>query len=285
MNALPSLFTRRVYALVLACGLATLLAACFILPGKFTSTLDIRKDGQFAYAYKGEIFLLAFSELNDAAKSDEYTAPTCYDEKSGDERQCTTKEAAEHREQWDADADSRAAKRKRDAEEMRMFLGGIDPSDPKAADKFAEKLQTQTGWRSVVNKGNGVFDVDFAIASKLSHDFAFPTIEQMPNMAPFIQLSVRNDGTVRMDAPMFGAGGDSPLRAMMGKEMGNNADNVPGAPKIDGLFTLTTDGAILSNNTDQGPQKGTGGQSLQWQVGGGNLNRAAPMALIQLTRK
>jgi hypothetical protein len=284
MNAIPSLFTRRVPALLLACGLATLLAACFILPGKFTSTLDIRKDGQFTYTYQGEIFLLAFSELNDAAKSDEFQTPTCYEEKSGDERECTAKEVAERRKAWDDEAGNRAAKRKRDAEEMRMFLGDIDPSDPKAADKFAEKLQSQTGWRRVVNKGNGVFDVDFATTSKLTHDFTFPTIEQLPNTMPFVQLSVRNDGTVRMDAPMFGAGGNTPLRAMMGKEMGEGNEKVPGAPKVDGAFTLTTDGTILSNNTDQGPQKVANGQSLQWSVGG-NPNSAAPLALVQTTRK
>ena len=283
MTALSALVNRRIYALLLACGLATLLAACFVLPGKFTSSIDIRKDGHFSYAYQGEIFLMAFSELSDANKPDEFKPAECYKEDTGETRGCSKDELAEQRKTWDDDAESRAAKRKRDAEEMRMFLGGIDPTDPKAADVFAEKLQRQAGWKRVTNKGHGLFDVDLALTGTLTHDFAFPTFEQMPHSSPFIQLSMRNDGTVRMDAPMFSSDNSNPMRALMGKEIGESGTDIPGAPKTSGTFTLTTDGSVLSNNTDLGPQKATNGQSLTWNVGSQGKD-SAPMALLQLNK-
>ena len=54
----------------------------------------------------------------------------------------------------------------------------------------------------------------------------------------------------------------------------------PPFPQVDGQFTITTDGAILANNTDDGPQADTTGQRLTWAV---NLRTpAAPTALIRM---
>ena len=39
-----------------------LLASCLLSPGKFVSSLDIRKDRSFTFAYQGEILLLDPSE-------------------------------------------------------------------------------------------------------------------------------------------------------------------------------------------------------------------------------
>jgi len=49
---------------------------------------------------------------------------------------------------------------------------------------------------------------------------------------------------------------------------------------LDGTFTITTDGAILANNTDEGPAAGTTGKQLSWKIT--RRTTAAPMALIQL---
>ena len=285
MTALPALTIRRAAAALLACGLAVALAACFVLPGQFTSTLDIRKDGRFSYSYQGEIFMFVFSELNDAAKPEEFSPITCFDGDTGEERTCSKDELAQQRKEWDEGAERRKAKRQRELEEMRVFLGGIDPSDPKAAEKFADKLQRQAGWRRMVSKGNGLFDVDFAINGTLTYDFAFPTMEQVNNSMPFLQLSIRNDGTVRMDAPVFGTKANDPLRLMMGQNFPDSGEDkkIPNAPKVRGTFTLTTDGQILSNNTDQGPQADAAGQKLHWTIGEQD-NLAAPMALIKLSR-
>ena len=39
---------RRRATLCAAAALSLLLAACFVLPGKFDSSLDLRRDGRFA---------------------------------------------------------------------------------------------------------------------------------------------------------------------------------------------------------------------------------------------
>jgi hypothetical protein len=283
---MPSISIPRRGASVVAV-LSLLLAACLLAPGKFTSTLDIRKDGNFTFAYTGEIHMLALSNPGgdkDAAGADRFEPQPCYarleDDGSsvGPERTCTREEIAEQRRDWDEGRAQRSEKRRQDAESMKMILGGIDPSDPRAAEELAQRLRRQVGWKRVVHKGDGLFEVDFAISGRLDHDFIFPTIERFPMANAFVQIALREDGTVRVDAPGFAPGpaGD-PARAMM---QGMSAqDGKAPTPEVDGRFTIRTDGAILANNTDEGPQADTAGQSLTWAVNA--RTPAAPMALIR----
>ena len=60
---------RRIAAAGLTVVLCAALAACFVLPGKFAETLDVRKDGRFSYAYKGEIVVLGLTKLMGMANS------------------------------------------------------------------------------------------------------------------------------------------------------------------------------------------------------------------------
>ena len=60
---------RRSGAVLLACGLSLLLAACLLSPGRFASTLDIRQDGHFTFTYKGEIYMLALSKMSEMGKA------------------------------------------------------------------------------------------------------------------------------------------------------------------------------------------------------------------------
>jgi hypothetical protein len=54
-----------------------------------------------------------------------------------------------------------------------------------------------------------------------------------------------------------------------------------GPPIAEGTFTLRTDGQILANNTDEGPQaEGTGLSRLDWKVDA--RTAAPPTALIKL---
>ena len=48
-------------AALLTLGLA--LSACLLTPGRFTSALDLRKDGRFTFTYTGEIHEHALSKL------------------------------------------------------------------------------------------------------------------------------------------------------------------------------------------------------------------------------
>jgi hypothetical protein len=49
---------------------------------------------------------------------------------------------------------------------------------------------------------------------------------------------------------------------------------------MNGTFRIVTDGQILANNTDEGPQSSPEGQVLEWTVN--KRTEASPMALIQL---
>jgi len=279
---MQSIFMPRAGGTLLALA-SLLLSACLLAPGKFTSTLDLRKSGQFSFAYTGEIHMLALSKLAEEAAVDDdktFTAETCYKEDSFDERPCTEAEIAEQKQAWQDKRARSAEKRRQDAESMKAILGGIDPSNPKAAEELAARLRRQAGWKRVDYKGDGLFDVDFAISGRLDHDFTFPTIERFPMANAFVQIALRSDGTVRVDAPGFApnAAGE-PFRAMM-QGIGAKEKATPGAPQVDGRFTIRTDGAILANNTDEGPQTDAGGQKLDWAV---NLRTpAAPTALIKL---
>jgi hypothetical protein len=279
---------RRLAAAGLALALSVVLAACFVLPGKFAATLDLRKDGRFAYTYKGEVWVMGLSKLSEmGAGAGKFEPSTCYkDDDNMSERECSKDELEAQKAAWEIEQQAGAEKRKKEAEEMKALLGGIDPSDPKAGEELAARLRRQAGWKSAIYKGDGLYDVDFAIAGRIDHDFNFPTIERMAMITPFVALNRRADGTVRIDTPGFAAGGGSnPMAAMgglaaMGAAGEDGAKGGPKFPKIEGTFTITTDGTILANNTDEGPQADTTGQRLSWKIDA--RNAAAPTALIRL---
>ena len=279
---------RRRTAAAVAAVLALALGGCLLSPGKFASTLDLRKGGAFTYTYDGEIHLLALSKLAqmDAKTDDEFVAESCYDDDFND-RECTADELAEQRRTWEDGAEERKRKKEQDAEAAKALLGGIDPYDPAAADELAARLRRQAGWKRVENKGDGLFDVSFALTGKIDYDFHFPTMEGFPVSNFFVAITRRADGTVRVNAPGFAPqGSGNPLQGMMGAmggvpmpgEGGERAE--PMLPKIDGTFTITTDGEILANNTDEGPAVVANGKSLGWTIS--VRTKAAPTALIKI---
>jgi hypothetical protein len=278
---------RRLVPALVVTALALLLTACLLTPGKFTSRLELRKAGTFSFSYDGQIYLLALSKLaqmGDAA-SEEFAAQPCYDDETYEERDCTEDELAQQRQEWDAAADARAKDKAREAETTRAMLGGIDPADPAAAEELAERLRRQAGWKKVEFKGDGLFEVSFAITGRLDHDFVFPTIEQFPMTNAFVQLVRREGATVRIDAPAFAAqAGGNPFQGMMaGMASAPGSEGEAGIelPELDGIFTLVTDGEILANNTDEGAVQSAAGKVLEW-----NVNRrttSAPTALVKLS--
>lgn len=286
---------KRLAAAGMGAVLAMALAACFVLPGKFAETLDIRKDGRFAYTYKGEILVMGLTKLATMADAENGTFKPgpCFDDESGETRECTKDEIAQQKVSWEEDRKADAASRKERDGAMMALLGGIDPSDPRAGEELAERLRKQAGWRSVVYKGDGIYEVDFAIAARLDHDFAFPTMERMPLLIPFMTINRRADASVRISSPIMdnqGVGGPQGagmggLAAVMAGDMGPSDANDPDManfPKLDGTFTLTTDAEILANNTEDGPKADPAGKRLVWKM---NVqNPAAPMALLQLAK-
>jgi hypothetical protein len=269
-----------------------LLAGCLLLPGRFTSDIALRKDGTFSFTYKGDIHVLALSKL--AAEERErknadtaFEPSTCYDDNSGDERECTADELAEQKKGWEEDiAASKAAseeKKKSDEQMMKTMLGGIDPADPRAAQEFADRLHRQKGWKSVIDKGDGRFEVGYAITGRLDHDFSFPTVEKLPMVTPFVTMIRRADGSVRIDAPaLTSASTGTPFMGMAAAVADEKSEKAggDGMPVLDGVLTIVTDGEILANNTDEGPATSPAGKMLQWKVNA--RTKEAPTALIRI---
>ncbi|WP_432200726.1 hypothetical protein ACRAQ7_00050 [Erythrobacter sp. W53] len=275
---------------ILSLLLPLLLTGCLLSPGKFTSELVLLEDDQFTFSYQGEIQMLALTDLAqmEAKKRTEFTATPCYDDETYEDRECTDDELEKQKTDWEELQAANASRRNREAEQMRAVLGGIDPTDPDAANEFASKLERQRNWKSVEYKGNGLFEVDYSVSGKLINDFTFPVIEQMQTTLPFMTVILRDKGQVRIEAPGYAAqeGGD-PMTAMLGGGMGLSALMLAEASEEgedlsltapEGTFRIVTNGRILANNTDEGPSKEGRREVLTWEIT--PRTKTAPMALI-----
>lgn len=280
---------KRLAGLAALTAIALLLSACLLSPGKFVSTLDLRRSGDFAFTYKGEISLIGVAQMarmNKPAGGNATFAPTSCQDSEGKDRPCTRAELAEQKRAWEQERQEARQREQRETDKVKAMLGGLDPTDPRSLEEFAARLHRQAGWRAVTYKGDGLFDVDFAMTGKLDHDFVFPVIERFPTMNTFVQLLRRNDGKVRIDAPGFAPSANNSMLSwlalgnMSGMREVNRDGPPPGQPQIDGSFSLTTDGQVLTNNTDAGARTVPAGQQLDWTV---NVrSAAAPMALVRL---
>lgn len=294
----------RLRAAALLAGFALALSGCFMSPGKFTSELALTGPDSFTFSYEGEIFFLGLSKLAlmGASTQESFTPSECFNEETFEPRECSQDELDAQRAEWDAGAAEREAKAKKDAEMMKSMMGGIDPTDPKATEEMVRLLERQKGWNRVVHKGDGLFEVSYAVTGTLGHDFMFPTIEGFPATNPFVQMILRDGGQARINAPAFVfQNGDNPLGAMMGgmgslaglaamgaaEQGADGAANgeappaIPGLPVLEGTFTIRTMAGmrILANNTDEGATAAPGGgELLRWNIS--PRTTQAPTALI-----
>jgi len=285
----------RLFVLI---ALSAMLSACLLMPGKFDSALDVKRDGTFHFHYAGE---LVFLPLTDAARTqmakgmqkmqgkqaapageqtEVFTEETCTRPETGEARPCTSDEIAAQRRAWQT-RDKTAPATDPGAGAMMAMLGGMNAGDPNAGATMADALRRQAGWRKVEYKGNGVFAVDYDASGRLDHDFTFPTLEHSPMIMPLVSVIRRADGSVRIEAPGFapGLGNLAALGAAMPGGATKGQSPFKGLPLMDGLFAVTTDGAILTNNTEEGPVSVPGGQRLNWHVATGRAS--APTALIR----
>lgn len=272
---------RSLAAMATLLSASLVVAGCFLAPGKFTSQLDLNRDGTFAYRYEGQIHMLAMDKLSEmnGGNTGEFVAE-CFDEDTLKDRPCTDEEIADQSASATQDSKEQAAM-------ASAMMGGLDPSDPDAIAQFTAGLERQKGWQRVEYVGDGLFDVSFAIEGQLGHDFVFPTIEGFPLANHFVMVALRDDGTVRINAPAFGGqGGSNPMQGMlagMAGAGGTGSDrDMPNLPELDGVFTIVTDGTIRANNTDEGPSTLPGRQQLSWRVTG--RSSSMPTALIDLAR-
>ena len=286
-----------------------LLTGCLWGPGKFTSDLALRRDGSFVLDYRGEIVVqIPKDELSPKPWTD--SQAYCYVGRSPGEsstmpiviappappppkppsvgqtlppglavpkrRTCTPAEIARQREAFEKNEASSAERKRAEAQNMAKMFGlpGLDDESSRA---FAAKLTKYAGWRSVTYRGNGVFDVDYHFVGSAKQDFVFPMLPDNDFLIPFVAIRRRADGSVLVTAPEF-VGGAGPL--------GTRAAGLPGSTRgmpisrAQGRFTVSTDGEILTNNSEDGPAPSPIGRSVHWDVSA--ASNKIPETLIRL---
>ena len=283
--------------ILLALAAPLLLNGCLWGPGKFASTLDLRKDGRFTLDYRGEMVLqLPPDESGTEPWKD--TMARCFKDgrtklltsvkgssqvieepPPGDEdqvRPCTSAEINELKSQYEADMVEKRVTKGMEAKEVAKAFG-LPGRDDESNHAFAAKLMKYAGWRSVTYRGDGVFDVDYHFEGRATQDFLFPALPDNDMIVPFIAIRRRTDGSVLVTAPaMTGGSGPMAVRA-----------NVPTAPagqgpvsRADGRLTIVTNGEILTNNSEDGPQTHAHGRKLVWNVSPASTK--IPETLIRL---
>ncbi len=289
-----------------------LLSGCFLIPGLFTSTLDLRKDGAFTFTYKGQIVFASPDDLdgksapkvwsdkmakcftsgrtytdewaveNDASGVEMKDAMPTADGASDEQpRKCTMAEIASLKKEFDEQQRQNAERKKKEAAEMAQVFG-LGPTDDESSRKIAANLMKYEGWKSVVYRGKGVYDVDYQLSGRIGHDFIFPVFPQGDILIPFVTVRGREAGSVFVSAPALAGGGFKGLaaRAKMLGAVGGGKDMPQTSVVTKGRFTVTTEGTILTNNTSDGPVAGTTGQTLVWDID--NSSEKIPEALIKL---
>lgn len=262
----------KMMRLIAALAAPLLLTGCLLSPGKFTSSLDLKRDGSFTFTYVGEIIMVDMS-----TPPAEFSPSPCYDENTYDERECTEDELAKQRKEFD---DAQASK----TDEGGMVSKGMgDFGSEESISELVEQLKKQEGWKNVSYRGNRIIDVEYAISGNMSHGFSFPMVDGGAGVMPFVTMTRRKDGSVKVSAPAYsggGMGGEMASLGAMAAASGANGSK-PEQPKADGTFTITTDGNILTNNTEEGPTTSAGVATLKWVVNS-RLDKG-PEALIGLS--
>lgn len=223
------------------------LSACLVTPGKFESSLDIRADRSFSFAYKGEII------ASDSSKG-----------------------AMGIPEPASEDGEAAPAQLLQIAQET--FDGEADNGNDVQMRAIADALTKEKGFRSARYLGKRKFDIDYAISGRLTHAFLFPFNIDAQIVLPFVAVELRGDERVRVKAPGFANGFDK----SQGPTLGAGGPGEDAAKALNGSFTLTTDAEIVSQNQEEGAQPGTNGKRIVWRVT--PLTSEAPAATLRLQR-
>lgn len=273
------------------------LTGCLWGPGKFASDLALGKGGSFVLDYRGEIFLQLPSEMgpSDTAEPWQDSMLRCFDDGTTSEapppivrtppagkappkpRACTRAELAKAKADHEKAQAERAARKHKETEQMAQLFG-LPGADDESNRRFAANLMKYQGWRSVRYVGKGVFDVDYHLEGHVGQDFAFPLMPDSNLIVPFITIRRRTDGSVLVTAPaLTGGGGAFGARA---KALGLPDSDQGPRSRAQGRFTITTDGEILTNNSEDGPAEHPTGRQVRWDVGPGSTR--VPEMLVRL---
>jgi hypothetical protein len=276
--------------LTVVAALPLALTGCLWGPGKFGSNLALNRAGTFVLDYRGEILLQIPEEKAVLYQWDdsmvrchkdgriERRANPSEPESEDDIRPCTAEEIAREKAEHQKEEADRVAKNAEELEQMATMFG-LPTMDDESNRRFAANLMKHAGWRSVTYKGKGVFDVDYHFEGRLTQDFVFPMMPDSDFLIPFVILRRRNDGSVMVTAPAL-TGGSGPFSARA-KAMGLPDKGADGpVSRAQGRFTITTDGEILTNNSEDGPTAAPNGRQVHWDVGPGSAK--VPEMLVRL---
>jgi len=275
------------------------LSGCLWGPGKFTSDLALRKNGSFTLDYRGEIMLQTPDDKGSPPLPWEDDMARCYNDgrteivdteikldpaddttatpPDDERRACTAAETAKLKAQHEKESAETIEQRRKESDNVAKMLG-LPASDDESNRRFAANLMKYQGWRSVTYKGKGLFDVDYHFEGRVGQDYVFPMMPESDVVIPFVAIRRRNDGAVMVTAPAL-TGGQGPFSARA--KMLNLPDKGDGPPsRAEGRFTITTDGEILTNNSEDGPVAGPGGKSVRWDVNPGTAK--IPEMLVRL---
>lgn len=259
--------TNRVRAFVLVLVAPLMLMSCVLTPGKFVSTLDIRADRSFTFTYKGEVIGVDFAK--------EFAKGMAGAGKSGGDGSDDGNGSSD-----DSGADDSVPSSLLTPAAFQNDSAGMDDAGSADSDaKFqaiAAALSKEAGYRSVVYKGKGVFEIDYAISGKLTHNFLYPYNLDAEVIFPFVVIELRGASNVRVKAPGFAkSDNDGGMGAMGG------GDQAKAASQMDGTFTLTTNAEIVSQNNEDGAKAGpAGSKQIQWRAT--PLSKDAPTAVLKL---
>ena len=240
-----------------------MLPGCLVTPGTFSSTLDIRADRSFAFAYKGEIL---------ASDMDKALGGTSGDDEDNPLEGATPPTGEEAVLQKVAQSQSKAPTPS--TSEPRFDKADGDDAQMQA---MASALTKEKGFRSVQYLGDHKFAIDYAISGKLDHAFLFPFNIDAQIVLPFVAVEMRGADRVRVKAPGFSNGFDkSQGPAGMGGGSGDAA-----AKALNGTFTLTTDAEIVSQNQEDGITTVPEGKRITWTIT--PLTGEAPAATLRVS--
>lgn len=254
----------RFKGIALAVLAPVLLVGCAFSPGKFVSTLTILADRSFTFSYQGEV--IAVDIAGEMAKGMGDAFKGLGKDEDAEKKKTTAsllRDAA-----WQEGEDSRATEDEESAADDAAEAAGKEAKFK----AIAEALTKEAGYRSVTYKGDGVFVVDYQISGKLTHNFLWPYNLDAEVIFPFVVLELRGADAIRVKAPAFGDS-DSP-----GKGKSDDAKT-----KLDGTFTLITDGEIVSQNNEDGAKTDGMRRTVTWKAT--PLSKDAPMAVVKVAPK
>lgn len=252
----------RFKGIALALLAPLVLVGCAFSPGKFTAALTVLADRSFTFSYQGEVIAVDLAGEMAKGMGDALKDAGQDEKKEGASSTAFLREASwqddeavgNETEGGMTDADAAEEKAKKDAK-MKAI---------------GEALSKEAGYRSVSYKGDGVFVVDYRISGKLTHGFMWPYNLDAEVVFPFVIVELRGRDVVRVKAPAFGET-ESP--------MGSAAKSTEKS-KLDGTFTLVTDGEIVSQNNEDGATSAGGRKSVTWKAT--PLSKDAPMAVLRV---